>query len=137
EVTPYVNGLHKSCMVAAFVETVTPPGATEAGMATAYADFAHWYALQQPADYPNSLIWYHNLVKDFPDSPEAKLAQASALPQTLYSTGLAFVQQLKYQEARDAMTALVQNYPKTSWATQAKTALADKQPLTGPLILSD
>jgi len=83
------------------------------------------------------LIWYHNLVKDFPDSPEAKLAQASALPQTLYSAGLAFVQQLKYQQARDAMTELVQNYPKTSWATQAKAALAAKQPLTGLLIVSD
>ncbi|TMG50934.1 MAG: hypothetical protein E6H90_00400 [Chloroflexi bacterium] len=130
-------GIDKYKQVAAFDPTGNLAASTEAGLATAYADFAQWYALQQPADYPNALIWYHNLVKDFPDSPEAKLAQASALPQTLYSAGLAFVQQLKYQEARDAMTELVQNYPKTSWATQAKTALAAKQPLTGRLIISD
>ncbi|TMG16814.1 MAG: hypothetical protein E6H98_09060 [Chloroflexi bacterium] len=130
-------GIDKYKQVAAFDPTGNLAASTEAGLATAYADFAQWYTLQQPADYPNALIWYHNLVKDFPDSPEAKLAQASALPQTLYSAGLAFVQQLKYQEARDAMTELVQNYPKTSWATQAKTALAAKQPLTGRLIISD
>jgi len=133
----FQSGIDKYKQVAAFDPTGNLAASTEAGLATAYADFAQWYTQQQPADYPNALIWYHNLVKDFPDSPEAKLAQTSALPQTLYSAGLAFVQQLKYQEARDAMTELVQNYPKTSWATQAKTALAAKQPLTGRLIISD
>src|SRR5207249_4223386 len=110
--------------------------ADRAQVGTAETHFL-WYVQQVPADYPNALVWYQNLVKDFPDSPEAKQAQASALPQTLYNAGLAFVQQLKYQQARDAMTELVQNYPKTSWATQAKAALAAKQPLTGLLIVSD
>jgi tetratricopeptide (TPR) repeat protein len=130
-------GIDKYKQVGAFDPTGNLAASTEVGLATAYSAFAQWYTLQQPADYPNALIWYHNLVKDFPDSPEAKLAQASALPQTLYNAGLAFVQQLKYQEARDAMTELVQNYPKTTWGTQAKAALAAKQPLTGRLIVSD
>ena len=130
-------GIDKYKQVAAFDPSGNLAASTEAALATDYSDFAQWYTQQQPVDYPNALIWYHSLVKDFPDSPEAKLAQASALPQTLYNAGLAFVQQLKYQEARDAMTELVQNYPKTSWATQAKAALAAKQPLTGRLIVSD
>ena len=130
-------GINKYKQVAAFDPTGNLAASTEAGLATAYSDFAQWYTLQQPPDYPNALTWYQNLVKDFPDSPEAKLAQASALPQTLYNAGLAFVQQLKYQEARDTLTELVQNYPKTSWAPQAKAALAANQPLTGRLIISD
>jgi len=130
-------GIDKYKQVGAFDPTGNLAASTEAALATTYASFAQWYALQVPADYPNALIWYQNLVKDFPDSPEAKQAQASALPQTLYNAGLAFVQQLKYQQARDAMTELVQNYPKTSWATQAKAALAAKQALTGLLVVSD
>src|SRR5207237_2776165 len=62
---------------------------------------------------------------------------APSPPQTLSNAALAFVQQLKYQEARDTLTELVQNYPKASWATQAKAALAANQPLTGILIVSD
>src|SRR2546426_10161607 len=72
-------GIDKYKQVAAFDPTGNLAASTEAGLAMAYADFAQWYTLQQPADYPNALIWYHNLVKDFPDSPEAKLAQTSAL----------------------------------------------------------
>ena len=130
-------GIDRYKQVGTFDPTGNLAASTEAALATAYSDFAQWYTQQQPADYPNALTWYHNLVKDFPDSPEAKLAQASALPQTLYKAGLAFVQELKYQEARDAMAELVQNYPKTTWGPQAKAALAAKQPLTGRLILSD
>ena len=130
-------GIDKYKQVGAIDPTGNLAASTEAALATTYSAFAQWYVQQVPADYPNALVWYQNLVKDFPDSPEAKQAQASALPQTLYNAGLAFVQQLKYQQARDAMTELVQNYPKTSWATQAKAALAAKQPLTGLLIVSD
>ena len=123
------------------VAAVDPGGnmtaSTNAGLATAYAGFAQWYLQQQPIDYPNALTWYQNLVKDFPNSPEAKQAQASSLPQTLYNGGLAFVQEMRYQQARDAMTELVTNYPSTTWATQANAALHANQPLTGQLIVSD
>src|SRR5436190_1281975 len=61
----------------------------------------------------------------------------AALADLFYEWGKALVAAKQYQEARDAMTELVQNYPKTSWATQAKAALAAKQPLTGRLIVSD
>jgi len=123
------------------VATVDPTGnltaTTNAGLAAAYAGFAQWYLEQQAVDYPNALMWYQNLVKDFPESSDAKLAQASSLPQTLYKAGVAFVQQMRYQQARDAMTELVQKYPSTSWATQANAALQANQPLTGLLIVSD
>jgi TolA-binding protein len=130
-------GIDKYRQVTAVDPTGNLTTSTNAGLAAAYADFAQWYTQQQPADYPNALTWYENLVKEFPESAEAKQAQASLLPQTLYNAGLAFVQQLRYQQARDAMTELVQNYPSTSWATQANTALHANQPLTGQLILSD
>jgi tetratricopeptide (TPR) repeat protein len=130
-------GIDKYRQVAAVDPSGNLTASTNAGLATAYAAYAQWYTQQQPADYPNALSWYENLVKEFPDSPEAKQAQASLLPQTLYNAGLAFVQQLRYQQARDAMTELVQNYPSTSWATQANAALHANQPLTGQLILSD
>jgi hypothetical protein len=130
-------GIDKYRQVAAVDPTGNLTVATNAGLAAAYAGFAQWYLEQQPIDYPNALIWYENLVKDFPDSPEAKVTQASSLPQTLYNAGLSFVQQMRYQQARDAMTELVQNYPGTSWATQANAALHANQPLTGLLIVSD
>jgi tetratricopeptide (TPR) repeat protein len=130
-------GIDKYRMVAEFDATGNLTASTNAGLATAYAGFAQWYTQQDPPDYPNALTWYENLVKEFPDSPEAKQAQASLLPQTLYSAGLAFVQQMRYQQARDAMTELVTNYPKTTWAAQANAALHASQWLTGQLILSD
>jgi tetratricopeptide (TPR) repeat protein len=130
-------GIDKYRMVATVDSTGNLTASTNAGLATAYAGFAQWYTQQEPADYPNALTWYENLVKEFPDSPEAKLAQASSLPQTLYNAGLAFVQQMRFQQARDAMTELVTNYPTTTWAAQANTALHANQPLTGQLIVSD
>ena len=130
-------GIDKYLQVAGVDPTGNLTASTNAGLAVAYAGFAQWYLQQQPIDYPNALIWYEKLVKDFPDSADAKLAQASSLPQTLYNAGVAFVQQMRFQQARDAMTEVLQNYPKTSWATQANAALTGKQPLTGLLILSD
>jgi tetratricopeptide (TPR) repeat protein len=130
-------GIDKYRMVASVDPTGNLTASTNAGLASAYAGFAQWYTQQQPADYPNALTWYESLVKEFPDSPEAKLAQASSLPQTLYSAGLAFVQQMRFQQARDAMTELVTNYPSSTWAAQANTALHANQPLTGQLIVSD
>jgi len=130
-------GIDKYKQVSAFDPTGNLSASTNAGLAAAYAGYAQWYTQQQPPDYANALVWYEKLVKDFPDSPDAKQAQASAFPETLYQDGLAFVQQLKYQQARDAMTELVQNYPKTSWATQANAALHANQTLTGQLIVSD
>jgi tetratricopeptide (TPR) repeat protein len=130
-------GIDKYRLVATVDSTGNLTASTNAGLATAYAGFAQWYTQQDPADYPNALSWYENLVKEFPDSPEAKTAQASLLPQTLYNAGLAFVQQMRFQQARDAMTELVTNYPTTTWAAQANTALHADQPLTGQLVLSD
>jgi hypothetical protein len=130
-------GIDKYRQVAAFDPAGNLTATTNAGLATAYAAFAQWYLQQQPIDYPNALMWYENLLKDFPTSPEAQLTQASSLPQTLYNAGLAFVQQMRYQQARDAMTEVVKNYASTSWATKATAALAANQPLTGQLIVSD
>jgi tetratricopeptide (TPR) repeat protein len=130
-------GIDKYRLVATVDATGNLTASTNAGLATAYAGFAQWYTQQQPADYPNALTWYESLVKEFPDSPEAKQALASLLPQTLYNAGLAFVQQMRFQQARDAMTELVTNYPTTTWAAQANTALHANQPLTGQLIVSD
>lgn len=133
----FQDGIDKYRQVAAVDPTGNLTASTNAGLATAYAGFAQWYLQQQPIDYPNALMWYEKLVKDFPDSPDTKLAQASSLPQTLYNAGIAFVGQMRYQQARDAMTELVQNYPNTTWATQANAALTANQPLTGLLIVSD
>jgi len=130
-------GIDKYRLVATVDSTGNLTASTNAGLATAYAGFAQWYTQQEPADYPNALTWYESLVKEFPDSPEAKQALASLLPQTLYNAGLAFVQQMRFQQARDAMTELVTNYPTTTWAAQANTALHADQPLTGQLVLSD
>jgi len=124
-------GIDKYKQVSAFGPTGHLSASTDSGLAAAYADYAQWYTRQQPPDYPSALAWYEELAKDFPDSPDAKQAQASAFPDTLYNAGLAFVQQLKYQQARDAMTELVQNFPKTSWGTQANVALHASQTLTG------
>ncbi len=121
-------GIDKYRLVAAVDPTGNLSASTNAGLATAYAGFAQWYLQQQPIDYPNTLTWYENLVKDFPDSTEGKLAQASLLPQTLYNAGLAFIQQIRYQQARDAMTELVQNYPTTTWGKQASSAMSKKRP---------
>ena len=130
-------GIDKYKAVAAFDPAGNLSPSTNVGLAAAYAGFAQWYTQQQPPDYPNALVWYETLKKELPDSPQAKQAAAEALPQTLYKAGLAFVDELKYQQALDAMTELVQNYPTTSWATQANAALRASQPLTGKLIVSD
>jgi tetratricopeptide (TPR) repeat protein len=130
-------GIDKYHQVAAVDPTGNLTASTNASLAAAYAGFAKWYLQQQPVDYPNALIWYESLVKEFPDSPDAKLAQASSLPQTLFNAGTAFVQQMRFQQARDAMTELVQTYPTTTWATQANAALRANQPLSGLLIVSD
>jgi hypothetical protein len=130
-------GIDKYKLVAAVDPAGNLTASTNASLATAYAAFAQWYTQQEPADYPNALTWYQNLVKEFPTSPEARQAQATLLPQTLYNAGLAFVAQMRYQQARDAMTDLVTNYPNTTWAPQANTALHADQPLTGQLVLSD
>jgi tetratricopeptide (TPR) repeat protein len=130
-------GIDKYKQVAAFDPTGNLAATTDSGLATAYQNFAQWYTQQQPPDYPSALMWYETLLKDYPDSPQAKDAITSAVPQTLYKAGQAFVQQMKYQQARDAMTELVQKYPTTSWATLANTALHANQPLTGKLIVSD
>jgi tetratricopeptide (TPR) repeat protein len=130
-------GIDKYRQVAAFDPAGNLTASANAGLATAYALFAQWYLQQQPIDYPNALTWYENLLKDFPSSPEAKQAQASTLPQTLYNAGLAFVQQMRYQQARDAMAEVVKNYPSTTWAPLATAALNANQLLTGQLIVSD
>jgi hypothetical protein len=130
-------GIDKYNQVSAFDPSGSLSASTNAGLAAAYAGYAQWYTQQQPPDYPNAVTWYEKLVADFPDSADAKLAETAAFPQTLYNAGLAYVQQLKYQEARDAMTELVQKFPKTTWGAQANAALHANQTLTGQLIVSN
>lgn len=105
---------------------------TAAAMATTYAAYAAQYAGKP--DYPNAISWYQNLVKEFPDSPEAKLAVADTLPDTYYQAGLYYVSQKLYDQARDAMGKAVSDFPKSTWAAKASAALAAPQPLTGQLI---
>ncbi len=105
---------------------------TAAAMATTYAAYAARYAAKP--DYPNAVIWYQNLIKEFPDSPEAKLALTDTLPHTYYLAGLYYVTQKLYDQARDAMGKTVKDYPKSTWAVKAAAALAAPQPLTGELM---
>lgn len=133
----YQAGIDKYKQVATYDPAGNLSPAVNAGLAAAYAGFAEWYTQQQPPDYPNALVWYETLKKEFPDSTEAKQAAADAFPKTLYNAGLAFVQQQKYQQGVDAMNELVKNYPTTSWAALATAALHASQPLTGKLIVSD
>jgi tetratricopeptide (TPR) repeat protein len=130
-------GIAQYRKVAAVNPTGTMAAATNAGLATAYAAYGEWFTQQTPPDYVDALTWYENLVRDYPNSPQGKQAQLIQLPQTLYNAALAFVKQLRYQEARDAMDELVTNYSSTSYAAQAAAALKANQPLTGRLILSD
>lgn len=130
-------GIDKLGKVASFDPTGNLTASTNAALATAYLGYAQSFLDNQPPDYANALSWFEKLVKEFPDSPEAKTAQATLLPQTLYNAGLAFVQLKRYQPARDAMTELVQKYPSSPWAALANAALQAKQPLSGKLIVSD
>lgn len=105
---------------------------TAAAMATAYDAFAAQYAGKP--DYPNAVIWYQNLIKEFPTSPEAMRAVTDALPQTYYQAGVYYVAQKLYDQARDAMGHAVKDFPKSTWAAKAAAALAAPQPLTGELL---
>ena len=105
---------------------------TAAAMATAYNGFAVQYAAKP--DWPNAIIWYLNLIKEFPDSPEGKAAVTDSLPQTYYQAGLYYVAQKLYDQARDAMNHAVKDFPKSTWAGKAAAALAAPQPLTGELM---
>jgi hypothetical protein len=106
----------------------------QAAMAIAYAAYADHYSKAQPPDYASALNWYKDLVKQFPSSPEAKQASTSWIPQTLYNGGLAYVSLQHYQQARDAMTAILKDYTATPWAAKATAAMTAPQPLTGRLI---
>ncbi len=105
---------------------------TAAAMGTAYNAFAANYAAQP--DYPNAILWYQNLIKEFPSSPEAVLALSDALPKTYYQAGLYYVAQKLYDQARDAMGHAVKDFPKSTWAAKAAGALAAPQSLTGELL---
>jgi tetratricopeptide (TPR) repeat protein len=107
---------------------------TAAALAKAYYGYAGNYAANH--DYANALSWYQDLVKNYPDSPQAKQALANDIPQTLYNGALADVSQQRYQQARDGMNQILTQYATTKWAAQAKAAMAAPQPLTGRLITS-
>ncbi len=106
-----------------------------AALATAFAAYAQSYAADK--DWPNAVTWFKDLIKNYPDSPEAKQATASLLPDALYNGALAYVQQQRYQQARDAMTEVMSNYPQSSAAPKAAAAMAAPQPLTGLLETAD
>lgn len=132
----FQDGIDKYRQVGPFDPSGNLTAKTSAELATAYAGYALFFTRAQPPDYPSAVTWYQDLVKMFPDSPEAKQAQATQLPQTLLNAGLAYVKAAKYQQAQDAMNQLVQAYPTTSWAAQATAALHAPQTLTGKLVVS-
>ncbi len=104
---------------------------TTAALATAFAAYANSYVADK--DWPNAVTWFKDLIKNYPDSPEATLATASQLPDSLYNEALAYVQQQRYQQARDAMTEVITTYPKSPAAPKAAAAMAAPQRLTGVL----
>lgn len=106
-------------------------------LATAYAAYAAWFRQAKPPDFPNAITWYQNLVKEFPESPEAKQATATLLPQTLYDAALAYIDQQRYDQARDAMGQIVKNYSSSPLAAKASAAIAASQPVTGRLLQPD
>ena len=108
---------------------------TTAHLATAFAAYATSYVADK--DWPNAVTWFKDLVKNYPESPEAKLALAGQLPDALYSGALAYVQLSRYQQARDAMTDVMTTYPHSSAAPKAAAAMAAPQPLTGMLETPD
>lgn len=129
-------GIDKYRLVAGFDPSGNLTARTNAGLATAYAAYAVFFTRAQPPDFPSAVSWYGDLVKTFPDSPEAKQALAGLLPQALLNAGQAYVKNAQYQQARDAMTQVVQAYPSTTWAAQASAALSAPQILTGKLVKS-
>lgn len=129
-------GIDRYHQVAAFDPAGNLTAKTNAGLATAYAGFALAFTKAQPADYPSAVIWYQDLVKMFPDSAEAKQAQATLLPQALLNAGQAYLKNSQYQQARDAMNQVAQKYAGTAWGAQANTALQAPQVLTGKLVAS-
>ena len=129
-------GIDKYGQVAVFDAAGNLAVKTSAELAAAYSGYAQAFTLKQPPDYPTAVTWYQDLIKMFPDSPEAKQAQASLLPQSLFNAGLAYVKNAQFQQARDAMNQVVQSYASTNWATQAKAALSAPQTLTGKLVIS-
>ncbi len=132
----FQDGIDRYRQVASFDPAGNLLAKTNAGLATAYAGTAESFRQLAPPDYPNALTWFQDLVKNFPESPEAKQALASQIPQTLYDGALAYVKSANYQQARDAMNQIVQSYAATTWATQANAALRAPQTLTGTLVVS-
>jgi tetratricopeptide (TPR) repeat protein len=132
----FQQGIDTYHQVAAFDPAGNLGAKTNAGLATAYAGYALAFTKADPADYPSAVSWYQDLVKTYPDSPEAKQAQATLLPQALFSAGQAYLKNSQYQQARDTMNQIVQKYPATAWAAQANSALQAPQVLTGKLVAS-
>ena len=133
----FEQAIDKYRQVAAFDSTGELRSKTADALATAYAGYALSFSRATPADWVNALTWYQNLVKEFPDSAQAANAKKAALPQALYMAGLAYVQQSRYEQARQAMKDVIAGYPTTAWAQQAKAAMAAPQSLTGRLITGD
>lgn len=132
----FQDGIDKYHQVAAFDPAGNLAAKTTAGLATAYAGYALAFTKASPPDYPSAVNWYQDLIKMFPDSPEAKQAQASLLPEALFNAALGYVKSSQFQQARDAMNQVVTKYPTTPWAAQATTALQAPQVLTGKLVVS-
>ncbi|GAC1480363.1 MAG: hypothetical protein PVSMB9_04950 [Candidatus Dormibacteria bacterium] len=133
----FQDGIDRYRQVSSFDAAGNLVAKTNAALATAYAGYALSFTQAQPPDYPNALSWYQDLVKTFPESPEAKLAQAGLLPEALYNAGLAYIKTSDYQKARDVMNQAVKSYPGTAWAAQANAALQAPQTLTGKLVVSN
>jgi len=106
-------------------------------LATAYAAYAAAFTQAKPPEYPAAITWYQNLVQEFPQSPEAKEAAATLLPQTLYLQGIADAEAKIYDRARDALRRVVKDYPASPWAAKATAALSAPQALSGRLLNQD
>lgn len=104
---------------------------TTAALATAFAAYANAYVTDK--DWPNAVTWFKDLIKNYPDSPEATLATASQLPDALYNGALAYVQGSRFDQARSAMTEIITTYPHSAAAPRAAAAMAAPQLLTGTL----
>jgi tetratricopeptide (TPR) repeat protein len=110
---------------------------TLAGLAAAYSANAIAYTQAMPPDYTTALTWFQDLVKNYPDSPQAKEATANLIPETLFNAGTAFVQASRFSQARDKLNQLVKEYPSSPWAAKATAALSAPLKLSGRLVTKD
>jgi tetratricopeptide (TPR) repeat protein len=133
----YEDAIEKYRRVSDFDVAGNLKAKTVAALATAFSANAVAYTKATPPDFATALIWFQDLVKNYPDSPEAKEATANQIPETLYNAGMAYVQVSRYSQARDKLNQLVKDYASSPWATKATAALSAPLKLSGRLVTKD